>query len=201
MIKLYDPLTWENLMAGVVVRFEDQLRVSFAETEEAQGPGVYALFYNGPHPAYQPISGTRHPIYVGKAVPKGARKGGSNREDQFALRDRFRNHLRSIDAAINLDEADFECRYLAIVPVWVTLAERFLIDHYRPVWNGEVDGFGNNPQGRHRERGTRSWWDTLHPGREWASRRDPKGSEAEAIDLVAKFFQDVPPDLPRQRRD
>lgn len=100
MTKLYDPLTWENLMAGVVVRFEAQERVSFAETEEAQGPGVYALFYNGPHPPYQPISGTKRPIYVGKAVPKGARKGRTSKpDDQFALRDRFRNHLRSIDAA------------------------------------------------------------------------------------------------------
>ena len=194
MTDLYDPLTWENLMAGVIVRFETQPRVRFAKTEEAQGPGVYALFYNGPHPAYQPISGTSRPIYVGKAVPKGGRKGTTSRPgDQFTLRDRFRNHHRSIVAATNLAEEDFTCRYLAIVPVWVTLAERFLIDHYRPVWNGEVDGFGNNPQGRYRQKGKRSWWDTLHPGREWARQREPKGSEADAIELVARFFQEVAP--------
>ena len=68
-----------------------------------------------------------------------------------------------------------------------------MIDHYRPVWNGAMDGLGNNPQGSYREGGKRSWGDTLHPGHEWASRQDPKGSEAEAIELVARFFQEATP--------
>ena len=109
-------------------------------------------------------------------------------QGQRAMRDRLSNHGCSIDAATNLNIDDFLCRFLAVVPVWVTLAERFLIDYYRPVWNIGVDGFGNNPQGQNRATGDRSWWDTLHPGRSWASQRTPKGTEAEAMALVAQFF-------------
>ena len=78
-----------------------------------------------------------------------------------------------------------------LFPYGFTLAERFLIYHYRPIWNIAVDGFGNNPQGRHRSGGDRSWWDTSHPGRQWASTRTPKGSEEDAIALVVQFFAEV----------
>ena len=189
MSELYDPLTWGNLMAGLIVRFEQQPRVSFAEVGNAEGPGIYALFYTGQHPAYAAITGTPLPIYVGKAVPRGTRKGSMEGQGQHALRDRLSNHRRSIDAAGNLQLEDFLCRFLAVVPVWVTLTERFLIDHYRPIWTTEVDGFGNNPQGIHRTTGDRSWWDTLHPGRDWAAKRTPKGTEADALSTVAQFFR------------
>ena len=79
-----------------------------------------------------------------------------------------------------------------MVPVWVTLTERFLIDHYRPIvfWNTEVDGFGNNVRKEYdRTTGDRSWWDTLHPGRDWAAKRTPKGTEADALSTVAQFFR------------
>src|ERR1039458_6819138 len=44
------------------------------------GPGVYALFYNGPSPLYARLQETNdvrewYPIYVGKAIPRGGRKG------------------------------------------------------------------------------------------------------------------------------
>ena len=188
MTALYDPLTWENLMAGLVARFEQTPFAVFPSTEDAHGPGIYSLFYEGPHPAYKPIADMSQPIYVGKAVSKGARKGTGAEAAPFALRDRLRLHRRSIELAANLEVADFRCRYLAVVPVWVTLAERFLIEHYRPIWNTAVDGFGNNPQGRYRVAGDRSWWDTLHPGRLWAAERTPKGSEQDALALVAQFF-------------
>ena len=102
MTSLYDPLTWENLMAGVVVRFEQQPCVSFTEIDNADGPGVYTLFYTGPHPAYTAISGTPRPIYVGKAVPRGTRKGSMEGKGQYALRNRLNNHRRSIEDSINL---------------------------------------------------------------------------------------------------
>ena len=188
MTALYDPLTWENLMAGLAAHFEQVPLVNLTSIEEARGPGVYALFYDGPHPAYKPIAGTRKPIYVGKAVLQGTRKGTGAGSAAYALRNRLRLHRKSINIAENLAETNFRCRYLAVVPVWVTLAERFLIDHYRPIWNTAVDGFGNNPQGKYRSGGDRSWWDTLHPGREWASTRTSKGTEEDALALVARFF-------------
>lgn len=43
-----------------------------------KGAGIYAIYYEGDFPPYAPISRkteTEIPIYVGKAVPAGARKG------------------------------------------------------------------------------------------------------------------------------
>jgi hypothetical protein len=46
------------------------------------GAGIYAIYYAGQFPAYHKITesalgeGKAIPIYVGKAVPAGARKGG-----------------------------------------------------------------------------------------------------------------------------
>ncbi|MBA3946362.1 MAG: Eco29kI family restriction endonuclease, partial [Herpetosiphonaceae bacterium] len=37
------------------------------------------------------------------------------------------------------------------------------------VWNVVADGFGNNDPGSGREKGRRSMWDTIHPGRRWAT--------------------------------
>ena len=112
-------------MAGLAARFEQVPLVKLTSIEEARGPGVYALFYDGPHPAYKPIAGTRRPIYVGKAVPKGTRKGTGAESDPYALRNRLRLHRSSIDIAENLAVDSFRCRDLAVVPVWITLAERF----------------------------------------------------------------------------
>ena len=75
MTDYYDPLTWENLMAGLVAHFERQPRMSLTAVDTVRGPGIYVLFYNGTYSAYAPISGTLKPIYAGKAVPEGARKG------------------------------------------------------------------------------------------------------------------------------
>ena len=46
------------------------------------GAGIYAIYYTGAFPAYKPLAEQNGegrfamPIYVGKAVPKGSRKGG-----------------------------------------------------------------------------------------------------------------------------
>src|ERR1700730_15657283 len=50
--------------------------------EKFNGAGIYAIYYSGDHAAYRTIfkadaEGKQiPPIYVGKAVPAGARKGG-----------------------------------------------------------------------------------------------------------------------------
>ena len=107
-----------------------------------------------------------------------------------ALRSRLRIHARNIDAVHNLALSDFLCRFLPVVPVWITLAERFLIDYYGAVWNVGLDGFGNNPQGAARSTEV-SWWDTLHPGRPWADKL-PHGkvkTPANARQRVLDFFE------------
>ena len=105
------------------------------------------------------------------------------------MRSRLSNHRKSLEAATNLDVNDFAYRSLAVVPVWITLAEQFLIDYYAPVWNKVLDGFGNNPQGKDRETGKASLWDTLHPGRKWAAKRVRTRSEEDVLALVTEFFQ------------
>ena len=148
MTELYDPLTYENLMAGLMVQFEKQPLEHLTTTVNAQGPGIYALFYHGQFGAYAAISRSETPIYVGKAVPPGAWKGAAAINIEApALRTRLRIHARNIDYVHNLELSDFLCRFLPVVPVWITLAERFLIDYYGAVWNVGLDGFGNNPQG------------------------------------------------------
>lgn len=169
MTDLYDPLTYDNLMAGLAVHFEQLPRSPLTRSGvDVEGPGVYALFYSGGLPVYEAVADGDTPIYIGKAVPPGTRKGTGADARRPALRSRLREHARSIDATQNLNIADFASRHMPVVPVWITLAERFLIEHYKPVWNLCLDGFGDHDPGSGRRNSQRSWWDTLHPGRSWA---------------------------------
>lgn len=189
MTTLYDPLTYDNLMAGLALHFHQRTLQPLAATLDAdvQGPGVYALFYAGSFAAYETIANAETPIYVGKAVPPGSRKGAGADAASPALRRRLREHAKSIGATENLRVADFTCKHLAVVPVWITLAERFLIEHYKPVWNLCLDGFGDHDPGRGRRDSQRSWWDTLHPGRSWATRLTGRDA-TEAETMVVDFF-------------
>ena len=194
MTTLYDPFTYDTLMAGTVLKFQQQPLLSLADEIDAEGPGIYCLVYNGEHEAYSSINGTELIIYGGKAVPPGSRTGGDGDISEPVLRQRIGQHRRSIEQATNLDVADFRYRALPIVPIWITLAERFLIRHYRPVWNTCIDGFGDHDPGSKRYSGERSWWDTLHPGRTWAENLQPIKTEGEALARVLALFdpdQDV----------
>ena len=210
-ISLYDPLDYDNLMRGVVYHFEKRQKwsldfeitakffsptvssgidVSRIAAAKIQGPGVYALYYTGNMTCYSSI-GANVPIYVGKAVPRGARTGGKLNSDGPALRRRIVEHSKSIDQALNLHIFDFSFRYLPVVPVWIILAERFLIEHYKPVWNMCLEGFGDHDPGSGRSGSKRSWWDTLHPGRPWTDRLANARTDEEAIDKVNRFFDKI----------
>jgi hypothetical protein len=86
------------------------------------------------------------------------------------LHSRLEEHTRSIQATSNLRIEDFLCRFLVVTLLWITMAERFLIEHYQPIWNVCLDGFGIHDPGSGRYQGEISWWDALHPGRSWAVR-------------------------------
>ena len=186
-VELYDPLTYDNLMAGLALHFSERPKVPLESPGEVAGPGIYALFYAGPFDTYHSISGTESPIYVGKAVPPGSRRGEDVDIERPALRQRLREHARSIAHANNLAVGDFSCRYLAVVPVWITLTERFLVQHHRPLWNACLDGFGDHDPGRGRRGTERSWWDTLHPGRPWANKLQGSRTPTDASAMVADF--------------
>ena len=165
---LWDPLTYKTLVAGTVAHFEKQDLEPLEGKIAVEGPGIYALYYRGKMLVYGPIADGNYPIYIGKAVPPGARKGSVGNVAKPALRNRLRQHRKSIAQASNLDIKDFHFRVLAIVPVWIVFAEQALIQRYHPVWNTCLEGFGKHDQGRNRAATMQSWWDTLHPGRPWA---------------------------------
>ncbi|MDR1014488.1 MAG: Eco29kI family restriction endonuclease [Coriobacteriales bacterium] len=160
------------------------------------GAGVYALYYIGSFPAYERLSainrsqGFACPIYVGKAVPAGARKGGIGFDVDHgqALQQRLSQHASSIAAAQNLELSAFYCRFLVVDDIWIPLAESMLIERFAPVWNRILDGFGNHAPGKGRYGGKKSQWDTIHPGREWATRLQPNSQTANELEEQVRIY-------------
>lgn len=189
--KPYNPLDYDNLTINLVRELMGREAVLLPLPQKFDGPGVYALFYHGSFGPYSAFCSPEAlaPIYVGKAVPPGARKGGGEvNENAPTLYQRIRQHVGSIDAAKNLSIADFSCRYLTVVPLWITMAERFLIEHYRPLWNVCIEGFGIHDPGKGRHAGEISWWDTLHPGRPWVKKLLQTKSTEDAIERIDRFM-------------
>ena len=164
--------------------------------EKFKGAGIYAIYYTGDFEAYGNLAAVNsngqfaRPIYVGKAVPAGARKGGLGLgvDHVTALFKRLSEHYESIKAAENLDESDFFCRYLVVDDIWIPLAESLLIEKFQPVWNRVLDGFGNHDPGSGRYAQQKSPWDELHPGREWADRLRPCANTREVLIERVKDF-------------
>lgn len=187
----YDPLDYSNLTASVVRELMQRDAVPLPPPQSFPGPGVYALFYNGGFQPYASLSSPDwdKPIYVGKAVLPGARKGLAAADMEHpSLYKRLREHSESIQAATNLDVNDFRCRYLVVIPLWITMAERFLIEHYRPPWNVCVEGFGLHNPGAGRHEGEISWWDALHPGRPWARNLRQVRTQEDAIAHLSRHL-------------
>ena len=186
---VYDPLSYENLARSIVTALMEKESEPLPPCDSFPGAGVYAIYYTGTWPAYQALRSThpQRPIYVGKAIPPGGRKGklqdtsGGN----APTCKRLNEHAKSIDQAENLSIADFSCRYLVVVPVWITLAEQFLISHFHPIWNTVVDGFGNHAPGRGRKDMRRPRWDILHPGRPWARKLDAAETADQILSLLS----------------
>ncbi|MCC6156955.1 MAG: Eco29kI family restriction endonuclease [Deltaproteobacteria bacterium] len=186
----YNPLDYENLTWTLVRELLTRGPFDLPLMEPFVGSGVYALFYDGDFGPYRTLrsADASTPIYAGKAVPAGSRKGNSKNFDGKALFKRIGEHVASINAAENLDIAHFRCRFLVVTPLWITMAERFLIEHFRPVWNQCIDGFGNHTPGIRRGEGEISWWDALHPGRPWARGLRRTRSETDAQRRLQSFL-------------
>jgi hypothetical protein len=140
-----------------------------------KGAGIYAIYYIGPFEQYGRVTEQNMdgrfscPLYVGKAVPKGSRKGGLIKDPQnsTALADRLKHHADSIQAATNLELEDFFFRCLVVEDIWTPLGETYMIERFQPVWNKVVEGFGIKTPGRRRKDQYTSLWDTIHPGRKF----------------------------------
>lgn len=67
--------------------------------------------------------------------------------------------------------------------------EAALIRHYKPVWNTEIDGFGNHDPGKGRYNQAKSDWDIIHPGRPWADKLTGEGSSPDKVEeKTARYF-------------
>lgn len=194
----YNPLDYANLTRNCVNELMTRGPFSMPPPGPFSGAGVYALFYDGDFSPYQSLCSpdATHPIYVGKAVPPGGRKGGMGLPGEpvsgHPLYNRLTQHVGSIQAAANLQLLDFRCRYLVVTPLWITMAERFLIEHYRPIWITCIDGFGNHDPGVGRHQGEISWWDVLHPGRPWAARLRQTRTQTDALARLERCLTHPP---------
>ncbi|MDO3068262.1 Eco29kI family restriction endonuclease [Mycobacteroides abscessus] len=192
MSDAFNPLDMANLAQSIVTRIEQMDPTPLNDVPSFKGAGVYAIYYTGNSDPYSQLGAVnsaspRYPVYVGKAVPAGGRRGleAVEHTSTTALVSRIRQHAKSVQAADNLDIGDFVVRWLVVEDIWIPLGESAMIRRYRPVWNALLDGFGNHDPGKGRINGIRSMWDTVHPGRIWAVKYPARG------DTAAQIHQDV----------
>jgi Eco29kI restriction endonuclease len=193
----YDPLHKTNLGKSVENALLASPRTPLDAVPPFFGAGIYALYFIGDGPLYGPLAGSETPIYVGKAIPSGGRKGAKSPSTAVGhpLWDRIDEHRQSIKAARDLDIADFEARYLVADELFISMAEHLMIEGFAPVWNLRVDGFGNHDPGAGRRQQARSPWDELHPGRGFAALlTNPSKMPAEkARAVIVDHFRAFPP--------
>jgi hypothetical protein len=126
----YNPLDKRNLGASIVEALLQKMPQPLAELNDFQGAGIYAIYFTGDSKLYSPLAKRNQrgkfawPIYVGKAIPAGGRKGAATVGDYKgkALHKRLNEHARSIEQAGNLNLDDFQCRYLMVDDIWIPLA-------------------------------------------------------------------------------
>jgi hypothetical protein len=112
---------------------------------------------------------------------------------------RLSEHKKSIGAVTNIRLADFDCRFLVVKSAWQETAEDYLISMFSPIWNNEMRicyGFGKHGDAAKTRANRRSPWDTLHPGRKWATTSDnvPNVKSVNQIMAeIAEHFVKFPP--------
>lgn len=196
----FNPLDKKNLGASVAEALLSKSPQSLESIRPFSGAGIYAIYYSGSFDAYAELSARNRdgqcvsPIYVGKAVPKGARRGGDlEAQPGKVLYKRICEHAESIKATTNLAIEDFQCRFLVVDDIWIPLGESLIIARFVPLWNALIDGFGNHDPGKGRHAGMRPRWDVLHPGRQWATRlaERPETEEEIASDAI-QYLRNTP---------
>ena len=200
---LYNPLEKQNLARSIEAELLSRDVTPLDMLEPFSGAGVYVIYYSGPFALYAPLvkanaESWTHPIYVGKAIPKGGRKGGMTQDAQLAgpaVYSRLRKHAESIKATSNLEILHFTFRWIELDDIWIPLGENILIETFKPLWNIALDGFGINDPGKGRLNQKRSAWDILHPGRAYASRLKGVDQNSESIiRRVGDYFNRHQPD-------
>lgn len=186
----YNPLDKKNLGASVAEALLGRKPRPLGDLSSFHGAGIYAIYYTGNFDAYQRLSEQNRgadlvaPIYVGKAIPAGGRKGGIAPEGtkSKALFARLKEHAESVSATKSIKIEDFQCRFLVVDDIWIPLGESLLIAKFAPIWNTLIDGFGNHDPGKGRYNGMCPRWDVLHAGRAWAEKCQPRPETAAQIE-------------------
>jgi hypothetical protein len=193
---VFDPGNPRTVGFFVALAMTAQPRKPLADLSSFYGAGIYALYYTGKFGAYQPLSSTETPIYVGMALHGAIDKDNpSVKGTPLALR--LNEHRKNIQrAAETLDLADFSYRALVVQSGWEGPAEDYLIKMFHPLWNRETKilyGFGKHGDSSETRKNKRSPWDTLHSGRKWADgdhQLDAKSPD-EIVKAVAAHFKKV----------
>jgi len=194
---VFDPTNPEIVGQLIGRTMMEQPRHPLGAVPKFYGSGVYAIFYNGDFDAYRPIKRKNTPIYVGKADPPTP-NAKTVEEQGPKLSARIGEHAKSVSAAkstLRID--DFECRFLVVQSGWQRSAEDYLVNLFRPIWNSKICyGFGKHGDDPKTRANTRSPWDTLHPGRPWATREGNVISPLTVSQIkaqIAEHFQKYPP--------
>jgi hypothetical protein len=181
---IFDPADPSTAGRVVALTLVAQARHPLAAIPEFYGAGVYAIYYCGDFAPYGALTGTDHPIYVGKADPDNqAAKDAVSQGTK--LSGRLNEHAKSIrKATTSLSIDDFECRFLIVQTGFQKSAEDYLINFFKPIWNSETKicfGLGKHGDSSETRGNKRSPWDTLHPGREWADASTHNQKEPDMI--------------------
>ena len=135
MSEPFNPLDVANLGLSITTAMLATEPTPIDEVGVFAGAGIYAIYYRGDQPEYKLLSEQNldcieSPVYVGKAVPSGSRKGVAVAKSVTTrtLSARLREHKRNIVAAENLNSEDFWCRWLVVEPIWISLGARIMIN-------------------------------------------------------------------------
>ncbi|WP_262690599.1 Eco29kI family restriction endonuclease [Kordiimonas aestuarii] len=179
--KIFDPSNPKDVGRMVSIALLAQPLVPLLGIQPAYGSGVYAIYYRGSHPLYSGVTGSETPIYVGKADPVIG-DASDAREQGSKLTARLMEHARTIASVENysgptypsFDQirlGDFYCRRLVCATNAQLVAEKHLIQTFRPIWNSETKacwGMSKHGDSAKTRANKRSPWDVVHPGRSWA---------------------------------
>lgn len=192
---VFDPANPKIIGRFISLAMVAQNREKLSAVERFYGSGIYAIYYRGdvkPFKLYAPLANSETPIYVGKAAPAvGNARTPMEQGDRLARR--LEDHRRNIAKATStLSVDDFDCRFLVVQSGYETAAEDYLIHLFRPIWNSETNllyGLGKHGDDADTRANKRSPWDTLHPGREWATKsKEDARTPAEINADVKKHF-------------
>jgi Eco29kI restriction endonuclease len=171
---VFDPTQPATAGRIVALTLVAQQRYPLALVPQFYGAGIYAIYFKGgagTFSPYYPLSGTDHPIYIGKVDPlDSSAKDAVGQGAKLAAR--LREHARTIEkvnTTLNID--DFECRFLIVQTGFQKPAEDYLIRFFKPLWNSEIGicyGMSKHGDDAATRGNGRSPWHTLHPGIKWA---------------------------------